>query len=239
MKNLTKTIVINIETVAVPIRNTAEFVLVYRREVGHAKVEACVMKAVDYDSATSPDHIKNYEFVMPHFVGVKDSYKSKFILSSAAQVDAIKSGNHEWYKIDAAAAPPVLAFGEEISGDVEVIGYCYSDYTFCDINYNYINKTIIDTYLNRDYRINDIVKHELENPEVDVILENVRRNNYIYYVPGNGDTLRLGLRLSDENYAKYVGLAWYEKKKFLDEITILRHYKREEELEDEGEENNV
>ncbi|AKF13644.1 hypothetical protein PHIN3_381 [Sinorhizobium phage phiN3] len=228
VKKLTKTIVINVEAVSVAIPGTDEFVLVYWRNVGQDEIYTHVMKADEYKKVKSPDDIKHYEFIMPHHQKSKDKYKANFLPMSRSQIDSIREGKHDWY--DDKYPPPNLEFGQELPDDVEVIGYCYADYTFCDINGKYINRMIRDSYLDRYYRIRDIVQNEKDNPDVLIIPE---RDYYsdrdpIYYVPGNGDTLNLGLRLTDEQYEEYLKVGWYERTQYLGEKTIIGKYKREE-----------
>lgn len=233
IKKLTKTIVINTESVAVAIPGTDEFVLVYWRNAGLDDIFTVVMKADKYKKAKSPDDIKQYEFVMPHLQKSKEKYKAFFIPMTRAQIDSIREGEHHWY--DEKKHPPLkLEFGQELPDDIEVIGYSTADYTFCDINGKYITRVIRDSYLDRYYRIRDIVQNERDNPDVMILPE---RDYYsdrdpIYYVPGNGATLNLGLRMTDKQYVEYLNLGWYERTQYLDEKTILGKYKREERLRD-------
>jgi len=228
MKSLTRTIVIKMDVSAVPIEGSDDLVLVHTK-TGKEPATFGIMKKDKFETAKSPEQIKNYEFLMPHFANRKngDTYYSKYSVFSKEQYEAIKLGEHDWY--DKKYNPPKLKFGEPVPEDCIVLGYCGADYSFVYLDGSYVNRVIRDFYLGKNYRIEDLIKEEKENP-------NVMIDDHIYYVPGNGSTVNLGFRLTDEQYAEYKTHDLYTRTLYLEKVTALGKYKRAEELCDDEDE---
>ena len=231
MKTLTRTIVIKMEVVAVPIEGSEDLVLVHTKTgKEHSMV---IMKKDKFEKAKFPEQIKNYEFVMPHFEKRKkgDVYQSTYCVFSKEQYEAIKLGEHDWY--DKKYNPSKLKFGEPVPEDCIALGYCGADYSFVYLDGSYVNRVIRDFYLGKNYRIEDLIKEEKENPNVMILPRNSWSDDPIYYVPGNGSTVNLGFRLTDEQYAEYKTKDLYTRTLYLEKVTALGKYKRDEELRDD------
>lgn len=231
MKIVTMTITTTMETESVPIKGTDQFVFVYSRLPDMPDtIYHHVMEAKKYAKAKKPTDIKAYQFVMPHLK--KDRYKAMYGIFSKAQYEAIKDGFHDWYD-EKKYAPVKLEFGQEFPDDCIVLGYCSADNSFCYLDGKYVNRVVRDSYLHSSYDIRAIVKNERDNPDVIIMQErdwHGTDRDPIYYVRGNGDTLNIGLRLTDEQNEAYRLLDWYERSLFLAEHTILGKYKRPERL---------
>jgi len=224
---------ITTENIAVDVPGHTGYVYVYARNVGSDDYYTYVMSRTAYDKATHPNDVKNYEFVMPH-MDKASGYRSRFLVVPSEVIDLIRAGDmNGWYKSDDEAYR--LPFGSEIPDTHTVVGFSHADSTFCDINLRPINKLIRDTYLDRDYDIRAIVTNEADNDAVQIISRHNKDRDPIYYVPGNGYTLALGLRLSDAEYAEWLGLGFsYRRTALLERCTILGRYKKPEtEQEDE------
>jgi len=225
MKTLSKTVTTTIEVESTPIVGSDKFVIVHIKTpyFNTNEMPIRVMLAQDFHNAKSPDDIKNYKFQMPHQIDT--DYSSYFVPVSFETLNAIKAGNYGWYDVHDDYLP------DFDTGNFEVIGVSPSDTTFCDIDGKYINRPIIDSFLNKYYDI-----YAIEKNEKDILIpENKWTENFIYYVPGNGHTINLGIRLKDEQYAEYLKLDWYEKSKYLIENTVLGKYKRENRVDEDNE----
>lgn len=222
-KIVTKTVTIVQETVAVSIPGTDRFVLVYyRKTTGKKDGGFVVMKALDYEKAKTPDDIKNYTFCPPHLK--KSGYKASFQVFTLNQIEAMKNGKMYWYDAD---KTPALEFGQEIPENCVVLGYSNADCTIYTLDQKIINLPVIDTYLDESFDIRAMLKNEKDNPDIFFIPESdYRPDVFIYYVPGNGYTLRIGIRLTDEQYQTWRGKKYCERYVWLIENTVLGKYKR-------------
>ena len=231
MKILTKTVTTTMEVVAVPIKGTTKFVYVYSRFPAEEDNNAewrYVMTKKDFDKATSPNDLQHYRFKMPH--QKKTKYDSWYTVLSASGYAAIKNGEHDWYDKKHEFK---LKFGQELPDDAVIVGYASADYKFTNLDGTYINRAIRDSYLDRYYDIRQIVKDRADLKDIEVLPEHEYHTDGrdpIYFVPGNGATVGLSIKLTDEQYAEYVMLEYYEKSKYLDEHTSLGKYKRLKEL---------
>lgn len=226
MKTLTKTVITEIETVAVDIPGTDRFVLVYTRPVGDEPVvNMHVMERKKYDKAASPDDIKNYQFIPPHFVK-NGSYKAVFMPVTKGQYDAVRDGNTRWGDVD---KDKKLTFGQELDEEWVVVGWCFADYTLYNLDETYLNVPVVQTYMEEHYDLKAMIAGEADNPDVKFIPGQVFKDKIIYYVPGNGYTLAMSMRVSDEVYRNmWMAGGWWEREKYLRDNSILAKYLKPE-----------
>lgn len=228
-KTFVKTVVTTTEVVSVPIDGTDEFVIVYTNNVEEQTINQVVMKKSDFEKAATADDIKSYKFKMPHQMK-QNKYHSYYCIVTKTWIDEFKKEGR---------IPNIksryLTFGSPLANDELIIGYSPSDNTYCNFEGSYINHTIMDTYLSRDYDIYSILENEKDNPMLIFDGKNSWSSG-IYNVPGNGPTLTLGFNLSDELFEKYkLSGDWYEKTLFLKNNTILGKYVRPDDYNEDDE----
>lgn len=228
-KTFVKTVVTTTNAISIPIDGTDDFVLVYISNVDDQTQDRIIMKKEDYEKASSADELKPFKFKMPHQMK-QNKYDSSYFVVDQNYVDAIINNGR---LPDIKSGPHV--FGAPLASDEVIIGYSYADNTFCYFDGPYINHIITDTYLSKYFDIYSIVENEQNNPS----LVFGGRNSWstgIYHVPGNGPTLSLGIKLTDEMFEKYkLSGDWFEKTVFLKENTILSKYVRPEDYSEDEE----
>lgn len=214
-KTFTRTI--KTEVTSVPI--VPGWVLAYVRE--DETVTTRVMREESLDEATSATDLVSEKVPAPHLPG----YWYSFVLIFPGEMEAIDAGSSDWM-----GERPTLRFGDPVPDGTTVLGFCFGDYTFIRPDGTLVNRAYVDFYLDRDYRIGDILS-DFRAGKLDkrVQVKAIRGRVQTYFVPGNGETINLSIRMTDEEYAELVRT----RNRSVIVSRYLGKYRRETPLEDD------
>lgn len=240
-KTYTQTSQITIEVVDIP--GYPDFKVVYRQWSTSKNIDRIIARA---DKANKIKSLKNAIAIKPaeapiqHQIAARGSryhdkaYESGLVWAlSPEALEAYKTNEQRFTK----AFPEwKVVWGETIPEGWTLVALSRADSVYVDaITGLAIQRPARDFYLSKNYAVHQIVADYVAGkvPDMKPIAHRHSDSRYVYYVPGNGDSLDLDITVPAERYQEFLSLDMWGKKQFLDDNTSLGKYKRAEPLRDE------
>lgn len=212
-KVLSKVVKVTVKTASVDIPGYPDLVLV-DTDAGRT----FVMERSVYDEAKTPDDLVGYRCPTNPEIHSTIVISKKDFNELIGMVRQVPGKKYD-----------VRTPGEPLGDDWTIIFQDVSrNRLYYDLAGKMFNLPIVDSYISGNYDIHGIIEKERDNPNVIVLPYSSYSNditNPLYYVEGNGMTLNLGLWLTPDLFEEYHKLDYFNRKKFMEEHTILGKYK--------------